>query len=209
MERLKGIEKRLVYVALAGFLAGALWLVAVRFVTLQENEVHYHANFAVFVDGERLPFETFTFYEEVQACGGDEVNNPRTRVHMHDQINHVLHVHDAAATWGHFFANLGMANGDTVFKTDTATFTEGDDTQIRFVLNGQEVDTTANRTIESEDVLLVSIGRSTADELKAQYTQINQDAHEYNEQNDPSNCTGGKSLTFAERLKKAVGVFNY
>ena len=100
------------------FLLGALWLFAVRFVLLDRDAVHYHANFAVYVEGERLPFDNFTFYEEVQSCGGDDVNNPKIRVHMHDRISNVVHVHDNAATWGHFFANLGYANGDTVFKTD-------------------------------------------------------------------------------------------
>lgn len=203
---MRAITKKQALTLAIAFLLGAFWIIAIRFVTVQKKEVHYHANFAVFVDGERLPFDSFMFYEEVQSCGGDEINNPKIRVHMHDQKNYLLHVHDSGATWGHFFANLGMTAGDTVFKTDKDTFVEGvDDTQIRYRLNGDEVQTIANRTIGSEDTLLVSIGSPTDEDLQNQYDQIIRDAAEYNKKNDPSSCSGGKPFTLLERLKAAVG----
>lgn len=192
---------------LIAFLAGAIWLVAMRFVTLKNNEVHYHANFAVFVEGQRLAFESPLYYEEVQSCGGDEVNNPKTRAHMHDQISDVVHVHDDAATWGHFFANLGITNGDTVFRYNGVVHVEDTNTNIRFILNGEEVDTTANRTINSEDTLLISVGNPTSEEVQEQYSQIVKNAGEYNEQHDPASCSGGKELSNSERLKKSIGIF--
>lgn len=206
-EDIKKVNRRVVKALLFGFVAGIFWLGAMRFVTLRDNEVHYHANFALFVNGERYPFDRFTFYEEVQLCGGPEVYNPKTRTHMHEQKNHIIHVHDAGATWGHFFANLGMVNGDTVFRIDDKTYVEDAKTQIRFMLNGQEVDTTANRVIESKDVLLISIGTPSDEELEYEYAQIPQDANEYNQKNDPSSCSGGEKLSLGGRFKKAVGVF--
>ena len=185
-----------------------LWVVAVRFAVIQKDEVHYHANFAVFVDGEREPFDLFTFYEEIESCGGNGVDSPKIRAHMHDQIDHVVHVHDDGATWGHFFANLSYVNGDTVFMTADSTYVEDDDTQIVFWLNGEEVQTTANRTIGDEDVLLISIGSSTDEELQNQYDQIDQDADFYNENDDPSACSGGKPFTVGERFKAAVNIFS-
>ncbi len=207
-ESVSRVNRRIVQAIVLSFIAGVLWLAAMRFVTLRNNEVHYHANFALFVNGERHQFDRFTFYEEVQSCGGEEMMNPKTRTHMHENISHVIHVHDAAATWGHFFANLGMTNGDTVFKTDTQTFVEDDKTAIRFILNGEEVDTTANRTIKSADRLLISISTDSVNpDLQSQYGQIQQDAGDYNQKNDPASCTGGKPLTTSERLKKAIGIF--
>lgn len=206
-EDVKKVNGRVVKAIVLSFLAGILWLAAMRFVTLKDNEVHYHANFALFIDGSRYTFDRFTYYEEVQLCGGPQTNNPKTRTHMHDRNNHIVHVHDSAATWGHFFANLGMVDGDTVFKVDDKTYVEDDKTQIRFWLNGQEVDTTANRTIESKDVLLISIGNANDEELKKEYAQIPQDAGEYNQKNDPASCSGGERMTMNDRLKKAIGVF--
>ena len=107
-------------------------------------------------------------------------------------INHVVHVHDGGATWGHFFANIGFTNGDTVFRTDTDVFVEDKETEIRFLLNGEEVDTTANRTIGDEDVLLISVGAPSDDDMQQQYDQIAQDADFYNQNDDPSTCSGGK-----------------
>ncbi len=206
-ETKKQLDRRVVRAIVLSFVAGVLWMVAMRFVTLRSHEVHYHANFAVFVDGERLPFERFTFYEEIAACSSDGATSPKIRAHMHDQINHVVHVHDNGVTWGHFFANLGFIDGDTIFKTDTATYTEDTDTAIRFVLNGEEVDTTANRTIGDEDVLLITIGQPSDNDLQMQYAQIERDAAIYNQNTDPSACSGAKQLTTAERLKRAIGIF--
>lgn len=194
-------RKQLIGLGLA-VLFGIFWVLAIRFVLLEKKEVHYHANFAVFVDGERLPFEKFTFYEEIESCGGNGVDSPKIRAHMHDQVNHVVHVHDNGVSWGHFFANLSYVNGDTVFKTDSDTYIEDDNTEIHFLLNGQEVGSTANRPIGSEDVLLISIGDQSEDELQEQYSQITQDAAEYNEKDDPSACSGGKPFTLTERLKQ-------
>ena len=199
-------RKHAIALALA-FLLGVFCVFAIRFATVQKKEVHYHANFAVFVDGERLPFDSFMFYEEVQSCGGDQLDNPKIRAHMHDQKNYLVHVHDNSVTWGHFFANLGMTAGDTLFKTDKQTYVEGvNKVNIRYKLNGQEVQTIANRTIKSEDTLLVSIGNPTDEDLQNQYTQITRDATEYNQKNDPSSCSGGKPYTFVERLKEAIGI---
>lgn len=198
-------KKQLALLALAFFM-GAFWFFAIRFVTIQKKEVHYHANFAVFVDGERLPFDNFLYYEEVQSCFAGQGATPQTRVHMHDNVNHVVHVHDYAVTWGHFFANLGMTNGDIVFRDGANVYIDNDETDIKFVLNGEEVSTTANRVIENEDTLLVSIGSPSDEDLQQQFAQITQDAGEYNEKEDPSNCAGGKPFTLTERFKAALGI---
>lgn len=207
MKSLQLNKKQLLTIGIA-FLAGAFWIVALRFITYNSDTVHYHANFAIFVDGERRVLNSPSLYEEVQLCGGDEINNPRSRVHMHDQIDHVVHVHDAAATWGHFFANIGMTNGDSVFRIDREVFVEDEDTKITFVLNGEEIPTTANRHIGNEDVLLVSIGSSSDEDLTTQYDQIKKDASEYNSRTDPSSCSGGKEASFVDRIKNAIGLFN-
>jgi len=203
-ELIKNIDKKLLKTALIFFAAGIFIIFALRFTLAQKKEVHYHANFAVFVDGQREQFETFNFYEEIQSCGGNDINRPEIRAHMHDQINHVVHVHDNGATWGHFFANLGYVNGDTVFGTDDGIFVEDDDTDIRFLLNNEEVQTTANRHIGDEDALLISIGSPSDEDLQNQYAQIEQNAAEYNEKDDPSACSGGKPFTIGERFKNAI-----
>lgn len=204
----RNINRRVAILMAVAFLAGAFWLFAIRFVLVEKQETHYHANFAVFVDGSRLPFDNFLYYEEVASCFGGEDARPQDRVHMHDNINHVVHVHRDAATWGHFFANLGMTLGDNIFAYDKVILLDDEQTKIRFILNGEEVDTIANRVIGDEDALLISIGEPSADDLDNQYNEIQKDAHEYNERQDPSACSGGKPFTFWERVKAALGFWN-
>lgn len=199
-------KKKLITVGVA-FLFGALWIIALRFITIRTDAVHYHANFGIFVNGQRVTLDSPLYYEEVQACGGDEVDNPKIRTHMHNQVNSIVHVHDSGVTWGHFFANIGMTDGDSVFRIDQKIYQNSKESPITFILNGQKVDTTANRVIKSEDVLLVSIGTIEERDLQAQYTALPKDAGEFNKKYDPAGCSGGKDFTFSERLKKAVGVF--
>lgn len=204
---MKRIPKKLLLATCLGFVFGILWLFAVRFALVEKKETHYHANFALYVDGVREQFDNFTFYEEVQSCGGDEKNNPRTRTHMHDNIHHVVHVHDEAATWGHFFANLGFVLGNDILKTDDGVFVDGaNNKKLTFILNGQVVDGVANATIRSEDALLISYGSDADEQLRSHYEGITKDATEYNKRSDPSACTGGKPFTLKERLSKTFRI---
>lgn len=203
---MKNFSQKVLLALIAGFVIGVLWIVAMRFVTYESDNVHYHANFALYVNGQRDMFDNFTFYEEVQSCGSDEVNNPRTRVHLHGNINHVVHVHDSAATWGHLFANLGYTLGDDVLKTDDGVFIDDpNNNRLSFFLNGQAVEGVANETIRSEDVLLINYGQEDLATIDALYNDILRDASEYNQRNDPSSCAGTKPTTFTEKLKKSFG----
>lgn len=200
-------KRRLIIALLAGFLIGTVWLVAVRFVSFKDGRTHYHANFALYVNGQRDEFKSSTFYEETQACSADEVG-PRARVHLHDQKPSIVHVHDAGTTWGHLFANVGYGLTNKALQTDEAVFVDGqDNNRLRFMLNGQRVDSLANEVIQSEDVVLVNYGQDDDDTLRQRYEQITKDAAEYNSKNDPSACSGSKPLTFTDRLKKAIGLF--
>jgi hypothetical protein len=199
-------KKRIAAGVLVGFLAGVIWLVGIRFALYEKEEVHYHANYAVYINGEKEDFNSFAYYEEVQSCGADAAFNPRNRTHMHDEVNHIVHIHDNGATWGHFFANLGFTLGDNVLSTGKDLYTNYQDSKLRFLLNDQEVSTIANQTIRSEDVLLINYGDDSDETLQERYDQITKDAAEYNLRDDPSACSGGKPITFGERLRHAIGI---
>lgn len=203
------IKTRLALAVLLGFMLGTLWLIGIRFIMYKSDTVHYHANFALYINGQRDAFKSFTFYEEVQSCGSDEKNNPKNRVHMHDNVNHVAHVHEPGVTWGHFFANLGYTLGDSLIKTDNGAFLDAQNgNELTFILNDKTVNNIANEPIKSEDVLLVNYGKDSAQTLAQRYQNITQDAGAYNKRNDPSSCRGTKELTFSERLIRAIGLTN-
>jgi hypothetical protein len=203
----KRVSTPLIWAALLGFVVGTLWLVAVRFVTYKSDAVHYHANFALYINGQRDEFKSFTFYEEVAACNADEADNPKTRVHMHDQKPGLVHVHAPAVTWGQFFENLSYTLGDSLVKTDKGVFINGQDgNKLTFILNGHTVDAVANSVIKSEDRLLINYGQDDAAVLQQRYITVPNDAHKANTQADPASCSGSKPSSFSERLQQAVGL---
>lgn len=203
------LTKRQITAGLVGVAIGALLIIGFRVATLKDSHTHYHANFALYVDGQRDEFKNFTFYEEVSSCGGNNLDNPKIRVHMHGNVNYVVHVHDRAATWGAFFANLGYTLGDNLIKTDKGVFISGQNgKKLAFLLNGKPITAAANRTIANDDVLLVSYGDGDADILEKQQKTIVDDAQKYNETADPAACSGSDKLTFWEKVKQSVWTKN-
>jgi hypothetical protein len=208
------ISKHIILAIVAGFILGAVWMVALRFFTYRSHDTHYHANFALYINGVKEEFANPLFYEEVQSCSVDNSNEPKARVHMHENKNHVIHVHDNAVTWGQFFANLGYGLTNDAITTDKGVFVDGEGGALTFVLNGQEVNVIANQVIQSEDVLLVDYQQTEGEptetrslvDAQERYAAILKDAHEFNTKQDPATCAGSQTLSFSERLKKAISI---
>ena len=200
-------KKRAAIFTAIGLITGLLLFVGLRAAFVEDHHTHYHANFALFINGQRDKFDNFGFYEEVQSCSSDDTNNPKLRAHMHDNKNNLVHVHDDNVTWGHFFANLGYGLLDDAVETNKGIFIDGKDgKKLTFILNGQEVDTIANRVIQSEDTLLIDYGEQA--QAKDHFGQIEHSSHEANVKPDPASCSGSKSLSFSDRLKRAIDFKN-
>lgn len=211
MEEVKKESRKKLNLPLLGavlFLLGALSVVAVRFVTVKSTSVHYHANFALYVNGQRDEFKSFTFYEEVQQCAADDANNVKAKAHLHDQKSDLVHVHAEGVTWGQFFANLGYGLSNRALTTDAGVFVNDQDgNHLSFILNGQPVANIANEVIKSEDTLLVNYGKDDNETIQTRADAIPRTAGEANTQNDPASCSGsGNEPTFTDRLKAAFGI---
>ena len=198
-------QKRIIVALLASALLGAIWFVMVRAVLVDANGPHFHANFALYVDGEQELFDRGIFYEEVASCGSG-ADDPKTRVHLHDYVPDVVHVHDASATWGNFFENLGFTLGNNILYENAGTHVSGQTGELSFILNGQPVQSIANKTIQSEDALLISFGNESAEELTSRYESIVRNAAEYNLKADPSACSGSQSVAYWDRVKLVLGL---
>lgn len=81
-----------------------LALVALRFAfTPPPSPTHYHANFAIFIDGRRLDRSADRYMEELSACRLKEgAILPAERVHLHSGNPDVVHVHQPALTQSQF-----------------------------------------------------------------------------------------------------------
>ena len=115
------ISRRTVAFGVAAFLLGSVFAFSLRFILVEKQSVHYHANFALYVNGQRELFDDASFYEEVASCS-ITVANPKSLVHMHDNVSHVVHAHNDAATWGLFFQNISYSVSRTTLITDDGLF---------------------------------------------------------------------------------------
>lgn len=198
------MNKKSLTLVLSGFLIGILWFASLRLVLIQDKTVHYHANFALYINGQIDPFDDFTQYEEVQACSGNTTDNARGRGHLHKPNAHVVHVHDNAVTWSAFFANVGYGISDKAVTTTDGVFVGGQDGKnLTFILNGEKVQTITNRIIGNKDALLISYGDEDDAAIKQRFDAIPKDAEKVNTQYDPASCSGTKPMGFKERLQAA------
>lgn len=178
---------------------GVLWLAIIRALFFYPEPVHYHANFGVFINGQRQTFDSPTYYEEALACTQNEAGNPRGRAHLHQPSHEVVHVHDEAVTWGNFFANIGWTMGNNLISDGITTYPASDRDKLVYELNGERTRSIANRVIGNEDKLIIFVG-PTGD-LSGQADQVASNAAEFNETYDPGSCSGDTQPTFFDRLR--------
>jgi hypothetical protein len=189
-----------------GILLGALALLAIRFATYSgPQQIHYHANFAVYINGQRETFTDPSYYTEITACTlGDKIQ-PEQRAHMHENINSLVHVHDDGTTWGQFFENLGWYVGPDFIQTRKGTLYKADGTsKLHIVLNGDDstgLGPITDQVIGDRDRLLVSFGDISDKQLQQQFKSVPNTAQHYDETKDPASCAGAMHhVTLSERL---------
>jgi hypothetical protein len=187
-----------------GLILGVLLICGIRFATYAPKHTHYHANFAVYLNGQRETFKDPSYYEDVAACTAYDNITPAERAHMHGNVNNVVHVHDDAVTWGQFFENLGWYIGDDFIKTDKQMYLADGANKLHIMINGQDytnLTAITNRVIGDQDKLLVSFGDISTTALKQEYSGIKNEAKKADETQDPASCSGHQSPGFTERLK--------
>jgi len=171
-----------------------------------EVATHYHANFAVFIDGERLDLSADEYMEDVEGCKPDyQPLLPEERVHMHNNEDVVAHVHDEGVTWGHFFQNIGFTLSDVSLTTDTGAVYQNDRSRsLKFILNGEQVESISNQLVGNEDQLLISYGSQSIDQIiETQWAEIADNAHYHNEHPDPGSCSGEIDTGLWSKIRKA------
>lgn len=189
----------------SGLVLGILIILGIRFFTYKPVQVHYHANFAVYINNEREQFKGAQYYQEVAVCSStNDIQLPQQRTHMHDNINDVIHVHDHAVTWGQFFENLGWYVGpDFIQKDDGTRYLASGDSKLHIIINNQDytdLQAITNNVIKDRDRLLLSFGDIDKNTLTKEYASVPVTAKKYDETKDPASCSGGEKVTVKDRL---------
>ena len=192
------------FIAVACLLLGAVIILGIRFATYKVDTVHYHANFALYINGQKEEFKGTQYYTEVEMCTLNTTMVPSERAHMHDNVNNVVHVEDHSVTWGQFFANLGWTMGPTfIASPDGTIYSENGDNKLNLILNGQDYTDFGglqNNVIKDTDKLLVSFGNESNTSIKQQYDAIPSTAQKYDTTKDPASCSGNHGTTMHERF---------
>lgn len=145
----------------------------VRLVGVDElrQPVHWHADFAVFIRGERFDFNRPEFVSKE----GEEKN---PWVHIHEPRYTVVHTHREQTTWDEFLTSIGfkltdraltLPDGETLESTDSET--------LKFFVNGVRVDTLMFQDILDLNQVLITYGSETDEVILAtQWPQVTDEA---------------------------------
>lgn len=183
------------------------WLTFI--LTPRPYVVHWHANFALYIDGVQKDFSSQAYMEETSRCNITEWVLPADRIHLHDNKWDLVHVHMAASTWGDLFANLHISLGPTLI-TDIYgdVYQSGSRKNLYYILDGELVDNPANIAVESENRLLIWYGTGTSSEVIGKFdTLVAKNAHEYNEKADPASCSSNTYGWFSPMITKIEEFF--
>lgn len=195
--------------AIGAFLLATVLILGARAFAYKPPEaIHYHANFAVYINGQREQFKDLDYYEEsaTTTCSASETeepeNTPMSRTHMHGSVNDVVHVEDGRVTWGNFFTVLGWNVGNTYVATRNTVYKNDGQAKVTYILNGKNVATVANTIIGDQDKLLVAYGDQPMAQIMKEYNGIKNDALKADQSKDPASCGSHEnSVTIAERMK--------
>lgn len=192
------------FIALVAMVFGAALILGIRFATYKIPLIHYHANFALYINNQREMFKGKEYYSAVEVCTLNNTVIPSERTHMHSNVNDVVHVEDHAVTWGQFFTNLGWTLGPNFIASPTGTiYTNSGETKLHTIINGQDytgINSVQNIVINDLDKLLLSYGKVDAAMLKQQFAKVPSTANKYDVTKDPASCSGNRTTSIHDRL---------
>ena len=135
-----------------------------------ETEVHVHADFLVYLNGERLDLTG----DQYQSKEGD---TQHFYLHLHDNNGHVLHRHEEGYTFAQFFDSIGFAMTDECFITDTGEeYCTDEGNVLRLYVNGEVHPHPTSYIIQEEDNILLYYGEANEETIAEYLAEIPDDA---------------------------------
>lgn len=112
-------------------------------------EIHYHAGFKVFVDGQLQDFSDPKYMSLIPCNDAHDVQtDPQVeqleKAHLHDGVGTVVHAHREGAKWGDLFQNMG--------------FTFDGQKPLRAFIGSEEVSNILAKKIEPYESVIILVG---------------------------------------------------
>lgn len=153
------------------------------------EKVHEHADFAVYLNGERFDFKPAKYQSS-------DTNPLDPDAHLHDGNSDVTHKHRKGITLGYFFDTLGMKFDNQCFATDDGKqYCNTADKKLSMYVNGKENTQFGNYEFTDLDRILITYGDMSG--VADQITSVSDMACMYSEKcpergTPPTeNCVGG------------------
>lgn len=137
------------------------------------GDVHEHADFKVFLNGEAYDFAQ----EKYMSTDTRKLSH---FTHLHDGNGEVIHKHMTTITLGDFFESLGMRFTEECFVLDMdwanvdsgKSYCNNEEYTLKFFVNGKENIEFEEYEIKDLDQILISYGGETEEELALQLSQV-------------------------------------
>jgi hypothetical protein len=143
------------------------------FENKQAPEVHVHAGFLLYVQGEKIDL-TSTQYQS----STEQVLHPS--MHFHDNIDTMLHRHANKVTLGEFLNSLNITLTTDCLTLDTGLqyCTDGTN-KLTLLVNGDEVRSPEAYIVQEEDRVLLYYGTRNSTELEILAASVSDEACMY------------------------------
>ncbi|TXH00388.1 MAG: hypothetical protein E6P95_03615 [Candidatus Moraniibacteriota bacterium] len=117
-----------------------------------EEHVHYHAGFKVYVDNRLQDYSGYQYMNYTPCSEHDEKKSKEEeqmeKAHLHENVGDVVHVHRIGAVWGDLFTNIKVS-----FPSDK---------KITGYIDGRKVEEIMSTPIEAYTTAIILVGESDA-----------------------------------------------
>lgn len=132
-------------------------LLAVYFYNPTDNEhVHYHAGFKVYIDGQLQDYSDYQYMNFVACSEHDKKKSKEEeqieKAHLHDGVGDVVHMHRNGAVWGDLFKNIKVQLPE--------------DKEIKGYINGEEVENIMSQPIKAYTTAVFLVGENEENQSK-------------------------------------------
>lgn len=140
------------------------------FFTPESKPVHVHADFALYINGERFNLTDDRYQSTPESVKHKDM-------HFHDNNDRIIHRHAPDITLGSFFGSIGIGLSNTCLSVDTnGSFCSDDQHQLRLYVNGEVIPDPDTYVIQEADRILLHYGTEEAEQIAALQDTISSNA---------------------------------
>lgn len=132
------------------------------------QEVHWHADVAIYIRGERLDLGEERILEHFQ---------PNPNIHFHPPDFNVVHVHREQSTWDELFSSFGITlRKGCLTLPDETQYCSNEQETLKFYVNGVRVDAIHFEDVFDLERVLISYGPAEDPSIPAQLAAVSDEA---------------------------------